>query len=75
MEGERRDDRQSAKGLAPGLAGGARVGVGDGRRGKSNAKAHEKRGTRCRGSGGAERGKDPRRVAGGSGPRMGVGRE
>lgn len=54
---------------------GAGVGVGDGRRGKSDAEAHEKRGIGCRGSVEAERSKDRRCVAGGSGPAMGVGRE
>lgn len=73
MEGERGDDGQSAKGLAPGPGGD--TGVGDGRTGKSDAKAHEKRGTGCRDSGEAERSKDRRCVARGSGPAMGVGRE
>lgn len=43
--------RAECEGAGSGAGGEAGVGVGDGRRGRSDAKAYEKRGTRCRGSG------------------------
>lgn len=46
MEGERGDYGQSVKGLAPGPGG--KTGVGDGRTGKSDAKAHERGGPDAR---------------------------